>query len=383
MSSGNRAGPGGVDPFMRLPLLLSVGFLAGGCVSAPAPRRIAAFPTEPSRWATWPWPNAEKMDAYKGITRYRTVTDDGTELELFQVDFKINPKLRFRMYDQGRSGEEGDGSRVDYYDKGVGQVVRELGEKQTVALAWNGLFFAYDRSPGSPPHGWARHIGPDVIDGHVAYNVGNARWAFGVKYSTPKSPESGPRPAFKTIHMADKDVLGRELDYGSVGAQCLVREGKPLRLQPIPGPDDPPLKQPVPSTDEEAGHIPWVDHIRTSRTSIGWSKDSQTLYILIVSEPNTEVASKVAVRMGKPSDGGWTLADLKRFWLKLGVWGAVNSDGGIVTQRAWLRPDGKYDLLTPQTSGAARHIVVGPDLNGAPAGGTLLTFYIAEEPSKK
>ena len=102
-----------------------------------------------------------------------------------------------------------------------------------------------------------------------------------------------------------------------------MHEGKPLHLQPFPKPGDPPLKRPVPCAPHEAGHIPGADHTRVSRTAMGWTRDSSRLYLLIVREA--------------ADGGGWLLADVQRFWLARGVWGAVNIDGGPSTQAAWRR----------------------------------------------
>src|SRR5207302_809080 len=135
-------------------------------------------------------------------------------------------------------------------------------------------------------------------------------------------------PEFKAIHLPNAGVMEREFDFGAGGAQCLVRDGQDLILRPPPAIGAPIPKGPFPSTESEAGHIPMVDHMLTSRTSLGWSKDSRRLYLLIVKEPDSEMASALAFRHGEPESGGWSVAELQRFWLSLGVWGAVNLDGG-------------------------------------------------------
>lgn len=350
----------------------------GGCLAS-CSSRVAPKPTvrldAPAPSAVWPWLKAEKTNLRQGVTRWFDKSpDDGTTLELIEFDFAQNPKLRFEIYDQDEDDATPFDNRADYYPNGVGQVTKHLNGigRGPVIAAWNGLFFAYDRSQGGP-NGIARHIGPNILDGKLRYNVGVHRWTFGVKIKAGK-------PRFKAIHRPDKRTMAQEFDFAAVGAQLLVREGKPLRLQPYPNPGDPPLPQPVPSTPEVAGHIPLVDHMRTSRTSMGWSKDSTKLWLLVVNEPDHELGSKLAVKYGRPDTGGWMLADLQRFWFAFGAWGAVNSDGGVVTQLVFLRSDGKYEMLPPRISSPNERLVFGPNFKDAPEGGTLMTFYVREKP---
>ena len=339
------------------------GAAVGAACSGPPPAPATHAPL-----TTWPWPGARPEALGKGTTRWESRAQDGTELQLIEFDFGTNPRLRFELYDQDEDDAVPFDNQTDYYPRGVGGVTKSLNETRKVVAAWNGLFFAYDRSQGGP-NGVATHIGPNVIRGRVRYNVGNHRWAFGVKGNRPKA-----------LHLPDKATLAREFDYASVGAQCLVREGKPLRVQPFPAPGAPPVPQPVPSTPDEAGHIPLVDHMKTSRTSMGWSRDGSKLWLLVVVESDHELGSKLALKRGEPDAGGWTLADLQRFWLAFGAWGAVNSDGGAVTQLVLLRPDGKYEMQPPRISSPNRRLVFGRDFKNAPEGGTLMTFYVREGP---
>jgi len=328
----------------------------------------------PSPSATWPWPNAEKSELRAGVTRwYDRSPADGTTLELFQFDFAANPRLRFELYDQDEDDAVPFDNLADYFPFGVGHAVRHLNAKGRgkVVAAWNGLFFAYDFKSGGP-RGMARHIGPVVLRGKVHHNVGNHRWTFGVKH------EKGG-PVFKALHLPDRPTMAKEFDFAAVGAQCLVREGRPLRLQPYPGPENRPVPQPVPSTPDEAGHIPLVDHMRTSRTSMAWSREGRQLYLLVVNEPDHELGSKLAVKRHQEASGGWMVSDLQRFWLAFGAWGAVNSDGGAVTQLAYLRRDGKYEMLPPRIVSPNGRREFGPDFEGAPEGGTLMYFFVRED----
>lgn len=244
-------------------------------------------------------------------------------------------------------------------------VIRSKSKGRVVA-AWNGLFFAYDRTPGSPPHGWAHHIGPNVIDGMPHFNVGRHRWFFGIKDGR-----------FKVALSAELKSMDKQFDFGADGAQYLVRRGSPTRLQPFPKNGDPPVERSLTGKDD-AGHIPGVDHMRTSRTSIAWNRDSTVMWLAFVRESDTETNSKLAAKYGRNDPSGWTLFDLQRFWLQVGVYGAINSDGGSVAQLAVRESPSRYkakfaDSLSP------RELMFDPDHPPDRAGGALMYFYVIEK----
>ena len=309
--------------------------------------------------------NRTKLRA--GVTRwYDTSAADGTTLDLMEFDFRENPRLRFELYDQ----DEDHDNLADYYERSVAHVVRDLNRqgRGPVIAAWNGPFFAYDRSPGMGANGKARHVGPVVTNGVVRHNVGNPRWTFGVSRDGH----------FKVLHQPDRATLAREFTFASAGLQCLLKDGQALRLQPYPAPGAPLPRQPVPSTPDEAGHIPLVDHMRTSRTSLAWSADSSKLFLLVVNEPDHELGSKLAVKRGESNEGGWTLDDLQRFWRAFGAPNAVNSDGGAVTQFLFRLPNGQYNLLPPRLTSPNRRLAMDENWETAPKGGTLMSFLIRE-----
>jgi len=95
-----------------------------------------------------------------------------------------------------------------------------------------------------------------------------------------------------------------------------------------------------------------------------------------VQEPDDEGSSIAAFYARKPGTGGWTVADLQRFWRAFGAWGAVNIDGGVVTQMTCLRDDGRYLMIPPAWASDRREIIFPPTFEGAPEGGTLMYFYI-------
>lgn len=179
------------------------------------------------------------------------------------------------------------------------------------------------------------------------------------------------------VHEPDAKALAG-FDSAADAAQYLIQSGKPLALALFPAPGASPVKQPVPSTPREAGHIPIVDHMRTTRASFGWTRDSQTLYLLFVKEPDSETASIYAHRYGIPLAGRWTVADTQRFWRVLGVWGAVNSDGGDLAQLLVRTPTG-YDLSPPRWSSRDMwQTYPASGLADAPQSGSLMYFYVRD-----
>ncbi|MBV9849691.1 MAG: phosphodiester glycosidase family protein [Armatimonadetes bacterium] len=121
-----------------------------------------------------------------------------------------------------------------------------------------------------------------------------------------------------------------------------------------------------------------MDHIQTSRTSVAWSKDNRHFFLLTVKTPRLETAGFQALQRGSSLTSGWTLAGEQRFWRAKGVWGAVNIDGGDVTQMTLLRRDGRYDLVPPHWADSRQRLTISPSFAGAPAGGTMMYFYVRD-----
>ena len=313
----------------------------------------------------WPWPGAKMETIHPGVTHWQATASDGTRLELLRFDFAANPRLRLELFDQDQDDEKPFDNQARFWRRGVGLITRQLNaeRKGPIIAAWNGLFFGYDRNDAN---GIAEHVSPVALNGKAYFNFGSHRWTFGVKYRQG-------RPTFKTLHLPDRKTLPREFDWAAGAAQCLINKGKPLRLEPFPLSLDAIKVGPVPSMPLEAGHIPTVDHMRTSRVSLGWQRDSQALYLLFVKEPGNETESALAFRRGEIGRGGWTLYDLQRFWLSKKVWGAINSDGGNVAQLAHLQANGLYTLITEN-----ERKTVTPEFENAPGGGALMYFYVRE-----
>ena len=180
------------------------------------------------------------------------------------------------------------------------------------------------------------------------------------------------------MHLPAITKLAKEYDFAAEGASCLMLNGRPLRLQPFPKPNEDPFPLSKPPAPDESGFVRKVDHIRTSRTSMAWSKDNRHFYLLIVKEPDAEAPSIVAFRYRLALMGGWTVADEQRFWQRFGAWCAVNLDGGDVTQMTALRKDGRYDLVPARWGNGRMRTILSSNCAGAPPGGSMMYFFIRD-----
>lgn len=334
----------------------------------------------PSQYTSWPWPDAKIDKPQRGVTHWKVVSRDGTHCDLLRFDFRANPNLRFELYAQDEDDAKPLDNVVKFWAMGVGQATRHVNERFAprgkVVAMWNGPFFGYHRVAPIPDE-TGFHVSPIALKGKVYHNTANHRWAFGAKYFEG-------RPRFQTQHLASRPWLEKNFDFGTGSVQCLVRNGQPLKLEPFPqGPRD--FKpQPVPSTPQEVGHVPYFDHAKFSRASIGWSKDDTQLYLLLIREPpdDREGESIKALMKWQPQSKGWNVPDLQRFWLSMRqaglVWNAINSDAGDVAQLTVRQSDGRYELISPPGTAPFVRKVFDADFRGAPDGGSISYFYVRD-----
>jgi hypothetical protein len=123
--------------------------------------------------------------------------------------------------------------------------------------------------------------------------------------------------------------------------------------------------------------------MKSSRASIGWSRDNTHLYLLFVKEPDTESGSILALlRETSPESvaakGGWMVSDLQNFWKARKVWGAINSDAGGVGQLLYAQRDGSYEFVPPQQGTSEMRMTLKDDLGKAPGGGAIMYFYVRD-----
>jgi hypothetical protein len=347
---------------------------------------VSALPMEvmpidrPSRLAGWPWGNAKVQKISQGLTHYTATDSDGTVVDLFEFDWAINPNFRWEIFDQDEDDRKPLDNKVEYWDRNVARATKELNNngRGKVLVAWNGAFFGYNKSTNVED---AFHVSPVVLRGNVHYNNANHRWTFGVK-------QTDDGPVWKALFKPDRQTMEREFDYAAGSVQCLIKDGKPLKLEPFPTSSADFKHQPVVSSNQEAGHIPYFDHMRTCRASIGWDKDNKKLYLLTVKEPDFEGGSGAALSMhvsGVTGEsvpalvGGWTVPDVQRFWLAKGVWGAINSDAGDVLQFVYRRPSGNYTFVPPRQGSNQMRIECGDNWKGAITGGGAIMYFLVRE----
>jgi hypothetical protein len=182
-------------------------------------------------------------------------------------------------------------------------------------------------------------------------------------------------------------VLEKEFNFAAGSVQCLLLNGKALKVEPFPRNNQLVPKPPIASTASDAGHIPLFDHMKSCRVSWAWTNDHRHFYLLLVQEPDTEGASILALLRGVPpgaaaGKGGWMVSDAQRFWQALGVPNAVNSDAGGAAQLTYRLPDGNYELVAPRAGANPRRLVFTPEFANAPPGGALMYFYIREASKK-
>ncbi|HEX9998291.1 MAG TPA: hypothetical protein VGB45_14220 [Abditibacterium sp.] len=334
--------------------------------------------------AKWPLNGAKTTVLRRGVTHTFSQAPDGTQIDFIDFDFGQNPRLRFEIFDQDEDDAKPFDNKVNYWNRNVARVTKELNAsgRGPVVAAWNGAFFGYDNSTGKED---AFHVSPVVLRGKSYFGGANHRWAWGVKQSA-----SGPQ--WKTFWKPSRATLEREFDYAAGSVQCLILNGKPLKVEPFPPVGGSFKKQPVSSSPLEAGHIPYFDHMRTCRASVGWSRDNHHLYLLTVKEPDDESSSSLALSWavrggsipgGASLGGGWTVPDVQQFWKSKGVWGAVNSDAGGVLQLVFRHPKGNHTFVTPrqETGGMRRN--VAPNWNGAIEGGGAIMYFFVRELSSQ
>lgn len=264
------------------------------------------------------------------------------------------------------------------------RVPKEAGQRIAVC---NGGPFEFDHVRLSDD---AWHVAPVVFEGKAHYLKESSDflplWTFGVREGT-----NGEKRFETLLSPSHRQLNGFRFATG--GVQCLVKDGLPLALGEPPKdgiwPDDKAPKS------GEAGSLGRSDWTKTSRVSLGWSRDGSKLWLLCVHDPQPESAARVAlsarVRGGEdasspPFGCGWSLRDVQDFWESRGAWGAVAVASGDFSQFAARRSDGKIDFVPSHVAGlfwktahGRTRLVCPPTLTGAPTGGSALFYWVVCE----
>jgi hypothetical protein len=265
---------------------------------------------------------------------------------LLLFDWKANPRLRLGLWDsdlESSPDKKRPLNRFPYWNNGFASQAAQMNAHGDLIATWNAGFFGLlNQKPRSADR--AFHLSPVVVNGHAFYQGTNHRWTWGAQ-------TRGTFPTFKLEHEPSFTTLSRDFDCAAGTLQALMMNGRPLELRTYPWFGEKPQTPPIPSTPSEAGHIPTLDWMHTSRTSAGWNSRG-LLWVLVVKEPDGEEPSRALVNRHDRGRGGWTLADEQRFWLsmhnKSGVENVVGFDGGDVAQAAWRQPTGKFQVLVPR-----------------------------------
>jgi Phosphodiester glycosidase len=312
-----------------------------------------------AKLATWPWPNAVSEQLHPGMTHWLDPSSpDGTALDLFEFDFRRYPNLELLLFDQDQDDEHPFDNKAAFWELGVARITQQLNREGNgvVLAATNGPFFGLSTAG---PGGVATHVAPVVIGGKPHFDSGrNPRWTFGAVSSSHGA-------LFEQQETPPREQLSR-FAYASGGLQSLVSEGK---LAPLP--------------PGSVNHSIAFDRMRTTRVGIGWTRNSGKLYLLFVKEPDAEGPSLLAAQHGISLAGGWRVLDMARFFVALGAWGAINSDGGDVGQLIYRTPEARYVLVPPKWTSPKMRMTLEPDFSNAPQGGTLLYWIVRDRGASK
>jgi hypothetical protein len=239
-------------------------------------------------------------------------TTDGTMVYLTSFDFQKSA-FKVCIYDCDDDDVKADNdSNTTYMGQSLPSLIEKLNRRrdparQRVLCAINGGFF------GASGFSVAHHEEPIVEDGRARYDVDLLRPKDQSCFFAVNSPEKihAGQPRFV---MASSIPWQSLPDYQTVlgGVRPLCIDGRSLPLAPGAG-----------STT-----------LRCSRTSVGWSADGAKLYILIVQDPDGELASQIQRRLHQPQTGGWDVREVQEYWEKKQVPFAVLFDGGESTQLA-------------------------------------------------
>jgi hypothetical protein len=251
-------------------------------------------------------------------------TIDGTIVYSVSFDFKKQPFFNPRIYDcDSDDALPYDDSNTSYMGQDIHALVQKLNQRsksqreRTLCLVNGGFFGASGLSV-------AHHEEPIVQDGHVAYNVDLLRpkdqGCFFAVNSLASIQAGQPR-----FLMLPSIPWGRLQTFQTVlgGVRPLRVDGKSLLLKPGAG----------------------TTGLRCSRTSIGWSADGDTLYILVVYDPDGELASQIQRKMHWPQTGGWDVRQVQQYWENKQIPFAVLFDGGESTQLAYLKAEDAYGYV--------------------------------------
>ena len=349
-----------------------------------APATIAVL-APPSALAKWPLIGAKTQNGPRGVTHFIARDADGTDVDLIEFDFKTNPRLRLELFDQNSDSPHPFDDRARYWGRNAAYILTHEAKGGRIIAACNGGPFGFNRIVLKDR---AHHVAPLIYNGAVYFNAAaidwDQAWVVGVR--------DGKAPRFEAVLRPSPTQL-RTYTWGTGEVQCLVKDGAPLTLGGAPtGGKWPVYLAPGPM---EAGTFGKTDWTKTSRVSLGWSRDGAKLWMLSVHDPEAEAASRVALSLRvrgstnaqtPPITGGWSAFDVQNFWKSKGAWGAVLVTTGDFAQLAARRSDGQIEFVPShvadifwKTAHGRTRLTCPPDLKGAPSGGSALFYWVVRE----
>ena len=343
----------------------------------------------PSALAKWPLSGATTGTGTRGVTHLIARDADGTDIDLLEFDFKINPRLKLELFDQDGDDAHPFDNSARYWGRNAAYVLtHESNPRNPLLAVCNGGPFTFDRSKTLDE---AAHVAPLVVAGQAHFtNVSSDQsqlWAFGVSANPGNTA-----PRFEALLRPSPNQL-RGFDYATGGVQCLIKDGAPLHLDEPPGTKKwSRFKPPSPGDVGTLGRPDWA---KTSRISLAWSRDNSKLWMLSIHDPESESVSRVALSLRfrelsdastPPVSGGWSTLDVQNFWKSRGAYCAVLLASGDFAQLATRQGNGQINFVPSQvatrfwkTAAGRTRLISTPSLRGAPTGGSALFYWTVRE----
>ncbi|MDO8682653.1 MAG: phosphodiester glycosidase family protein [Armatimonadota bacterium] len=243
-----------------------------------------------------------QSDVY-GAKHMRAISKwDGTQFDLFLFNSKSGVRTGLFDLDQ-HDRNPGDNQNYSFYGMNAYRSIPAIkraagldGSKTLIAVCNGGLF-----TPGTDKLWRASHSSSLVYHRKTCYPVDRPAWTVGLR-------NDGLKAASIRFARSHKD-LPTNVDYAICDVQALIVNGKPMKDRPMP----------------------LNDEMKMSRTSIAWDRHGN-LFLLVVHELDSEAASKSQVVNDEPQTGGWSFAQLRKFWKVMNVPYAANLASGDSSQ---------------------------------------------------
>ena len=158
-------------------LSISALYLYGRAHLSSLPTAIGESAASPAQFSCWPWDGNtavrfENLSA--GVCHWSGTQSDGTNCNLLEFDFAVNPNFKFQIAEQDAADKKPFDNVVSYWPRGAAQMTQQLNvrfaneKKGRVVALWNGLFFGYYEGH-SKIGGTGFHVSPVVLNGKTHF----------------------------------------------------------------------------------------------------------------------------------------------------------------------------------------------------------------------